>query len=116
MNDHGFKVVPIGPTQANQSGENRSDPEPARGQPGPRLMERVRTALRVRHYSANTETAYVSWILRYITFHGRRHPDQLGEAEISVFADNGTSSCSWATEVWRSRRPSRANTRTLAAR
>jgi len=48
-------------------------------------MDRVRAALRVRHYSRATETAYVSWILRYITYHGKRHPEELGERELSRY-------------------------------
>ena len=52
---------------------------------GPRLISRVRTALRLRHYSARTEAAYVRWIVRYIEFHDRRHPNELGSAHVSAF-------------------------------
>ncbi len=45
----------------------------APGPPKPRLLDRVRAALRIRHYSRRTEKAYVAWILRYILFHGKRH-------------------------------------------
>ena len=48
--------------------------------PKPRLLDRVREALRVRHYSRRTEEAYVAWIRRYIFFHGKRHPAELGGA------------------------------------
>ena len=51
----------------------------------PRLLDRVRAALRTRHYSARTEKAYVAWVRRYVLFHGKRHPDTLGEAEIGAF-------------------------------
>ena len=51
----------------------------------PRLLDRVRNRLRTRHYSPRTEKAYVSWIRRFILFHGRRHPDQMGEAEVTTF-------------------------------
>ena len=54
----------------------------------PRLLERVRAALRTRHYSRRTEKAYVGWIRRFILFHGKRHPDGLGEAEIGAFLAN----------------------------
>jgi hypothetical protein len=47
------------------------------GPPKPRLLDRVRTALRIRHYSRRTEEAYVAWILRYIHFHGKRHPIEM---------------------------------------
>ncbi len=56
------------------------------GAPGqPKLLDRVRGAIRVRHFSVNTETAYVGWIRRYIHFHGKQHPLKLGEPEISQF-------------------------------
>ena len=51
----------------------------------PWLLDRVRDAIRTRHYSRRTEEAYVSWIRRYILFHGRRHPDEMGAAEITRF-------------------------------
>jgi integrase len=45
----------------------------------------VREAIRARHYSPRTEKAYVHWIKRYIFFHGKRHPAEMGAAEVSVF-------------------------------
>ena len=51
----------------------------------PRLMEQVRAEIRARHYSRRTEDAYVHWIRRFIVFHGRRHPSDLGTPEISAF-------------------------------
>ena len=51
----------------------------------PRLLDRVRAALRSRHYSRRTEEAYVSWIRRYILFHGKRHPVEMGAPEITRF-------------------------------
>ena len=53
--------------------------------PPPRLLDRVRAGLRARHYSVRTERAYVGWIRRYVLFHGKRHPDTLGEAEIAAY-------------------------------
>ena len=50
-----------------------------------RLLDRVRMAIRTRHYSPRTEKAYVSWIKRFIFFHDKRHPETMGEAEISAF-------------------------------
>ncbi|MFH1842955.1 MAG: integron integrase [bacterium] len=50
-----------------------------------RLLEQVRRAIRAKHYSRRTEKAYVSWIRRYIIFHGKRHPDELGSSEVSGF-------------------------------
>jgi site-specific recombinase XerD len=51
----------------------------------PRLLDRVRHALAQRHHSPKTVKAYVSWIRRFILFHGRRHPSELGEQEVSAF-------------------------------
>ena len=51
----------------------------------PRLLDQVRATLRARHYSRRTETAYVGWIRRFILFHGKRHPLELGEAEVTSF-------------------------------
>lgn len=48
------------------------------GAPKPRLLDRVREAIRTRHYSRRTEKAYVAWIRRYILFHGKRHPLEMG--------------------------------------
>jgi integron integrase len=53
--------------------------------PPPRLLERVRIALRTRHYSVRTEKAYVGWIRRFILFHGKRHPDTMAEPDIAAF-------------------------------
>jgi integron integrase len=51
----------------------------------PRLLDRVRSAIRVRHYSIRTEQAYVQWIRRFILFHRKRHPAEMGGAEIAAF-------------------------------
>jgi hypothetical protein len=53
--------------------------------PKPRLLDRVREALRVRHYSRRTEEAYVAWIRRYIFFHGKRHPAELSGPDVTRF-------------------------------
>lgn len=51
----------------------------------PKLLDRVRGAMRVRHMKWNTEKSYVSWIRRFILFHGKRHPAEMGAPEISAF-------------------------------
>ena len=51
----------------------------------PRLLDQVRDALRTRHYSRRTEKAYVGWIRRFVIFNGKRHPREMGEAEITRF-------------------------------
>ena len=58
---------------------------PLEGDHTPRLMDRVRHAIRARHYSRRTEEAYVYWIRRYILFHGKAHPSTMGATEISAF-------------------------------
>jgi integron integrase len=50
-----------------------------------RLVERVREAIRARHYSRRTEQAYWYWIRQFIFFHGKRHPAQMGAAEVTAF-------------------------------
>lgn len=51
----------------------------------PKLLDRVRDAIRARHYSRRTEVAYVTWIRRYIGFHQMAHPSRLGTDHISAF-------------------------------
>jgi integron integrase len=58
---------------------------PAAWAPRPRLLDRVREAIRARHYSRRTEKAYVGWIKRYIFFHAKRHPADMGGAEVTRF-------------------------------
>jgi len=49
------------------------------------LLERVRDRIRVKHYSIRTEHAYVDWVRRDILFHGRRHPCEMGAAQVEGF-------------------------------
>jgi integron integrase len=49
------------------------------------LLDRVREAVRLRHYSRRTEEAYATWIRRFIVFHGKRHPSQMGGDEITRY-------------------------------
>lgn len=51
----------------------------------PKLLDRLRTHLRTRHYSLRTEEAYVDWARRFILFHGKRHPQEMGAAEVEAF-------------------------------
>ncbi len=51
----------------------------------PKLLDRVRGAIRARHYSRRTEEAYVAWIKRFIFFHNKRHPSAMGAQEVNVF-------------------------------
>ena len=49
------------------------------------LLERVREAIRYKHYSIRTERAYVEWVRRFVLFHGRRHPRDMGADEVRAF-------------------------------
>lgn len=51
----------------------------------PKLLEQVRARLRVKHYSIRTERSYVDWIKRFIWFHGKRHPKDMGAPELEAF-------------------------------
>lgn len=51
----------------------------------PKLLDQVREAIRTRHYSLRTEEAYVGWIKRFIFFHGKRHPLEMGQQEVVQF-------------------------------
>ncbi len=51
----------------------------------PRLLDRVRMAVRALHYSIRTEDAYVGWVRRFILFHHKRHPLEMGAGEINAF-------------------------------
>lgn len=106
--------------------------EAAVGARAPKLLDLVRNAIRVRHYSRRTEEAYVFGARRYIVFDGKRHPRDMGEAEVSAFvsslAGRGVSASTqnqalsavlflhevvlgrrmpWMTTIVRAQRPSR---------
>ena len=51
----------------------------------PRLLDQVRDKIHLKHYSIRTEQAYLDWIKRFILFHGKRHPENLGSAEVEQF-------------------------------
>ena len=59
----------------------------------PKLIPRVHEALRFRRYSLKTEKAYVHWVLRFIRYDGKRHPQEMGASEVTAFlnhlANNG---------------------------
>ena len=54
----------------------------------PRLLEAVRDTIRLKHYSLRTEETYVHWIRRFIHFHGKRHPPELGATEVTAFLNH----------------------------
>ena len=51
----------------------------------PRLLDRLRDRIRLKHYSIRTEHAYADWVRRFILFHGKRHPSELGVQEVEAF-------------------------------
>lgn len=53
--------------------------------PPPRLLDQVRRELRTRHYSLRTEKSYIGWIRRFILFHRKRHPREMGGPEVEAF-------------------------------
>jgi integron integrase len=62
-----------------QSNDTRSQDKP------PKLLEQVREVIRARHYSLRTEATYLSWMKRFILFHGKRHPREMGGQEVQQF-------------------------------
>ena len=67
------------------------EPEVSHGPPlgrPPRLLDQLRQALRLRHRSSRTEQAYVQWVKRFILFHRKRHPAELGAEEITEFLNH----------------------------
>jgi len=54
-------------------------------EPAPKLLDQVRHVLRLKHYAIRTEQAYIDWIRRFILFHHKRHPKDMGSAEVEAF-------------------------------
>lgn len=99
----------------------------------PKLLQRVKEQARLRHLSLRTEEAYVGWIKRFILFHGKRHPQEMGKQEVEAFltylaVEGGVAASTqnqalaallflyrvvlsqelpWLTEVVRAKRPAR---------
>src|SRR6266511_3793253 len=51
----------------------------------PKLLEQVRGVLRANYYALRTEESYVAWIKRFILFHNKRHPKEMGGREVAQF-------------------------------
>jgi integron integrase len=54
-------------------------------EPPPRLLDQLRHRIRVKHYALRTEKTYVDWVRRFILFHDKQHPRDLGAAEVEAF-------------------------------
>ena len=65
--------------------DSRNPAAPPAVQGEPRLLDRVRREIRVRHCSIRTESSYVDWIKRFIIFHDKRHPTEMGASEVTAF-------------------------------
>jgi site-specific recombinase XerD len=75
-----------------QSSQSRFDaqkstaPSVRPGQPNePRFLVQVAHACRVKHLAYRTEQSYVAWVKRFILFHGKRHPQEMGPTEVRAF-------------------------------
>lgn len=53
--------------------------------PPRKLLDQLRETLRIKHYSLRTEEAYADWTRRFILFHNKRHPQEMGPTEIEAF-------------------------------
>lgn len=62
-----------------------SAPQPSVIRPAKKLLDQVREVIQRKHYSRKTETSYVAWIKRFILFHSKRHPREMGKAEIEAY-------------------------------
>ena len=69
--------------------EARPGAPSARSQPrASRLLDELRAAIRLRHYSPSTEQSYALWVQRFVRFHGMRHPREMGASEIERFLED----------------------------
>ena len=74
-----LRVVPVTGSSLSRAGPLRAGAiVPVAAQQKPKLLDQVRDAIRTRHYSYRTEEAYVHWIKRYVLFHRKRHPAEMG--------------------------------------
>jgi hypothetical protein len=88
---------------------------PPRSPSAPKLLDRVRQTIRLRHYSRRTEQAYLAWIRRFIVSSGTRHPQEMGEPEITAFlsklAARGVAASNSESSAQRHRLPLRGRPR-----
>jgi hypothetical protein len=70
---------------ANENTEGMVPPDLLVPNPKLRLREQLREVMRFKHYSLRTEESYWNWIRQFILFHGKRHPRDMGEAEVHAF-------------------------------
>src|SRR5688572_1442677 len=58
---------------------------PSHAPTSPKLLDQLRDKLRLKHYSIRTEVQYVQWVRRFILFHDKRHPQEMGAGEVEAF-------------------------------
>jgi hypothetical protein len=85
--DHPVEVDPaLRPANIRDDQPARDDPNSPDMSASPTgLLDRVGQAIRARHYSPRTEQAYLAWTVRFIRFHEKRHPEDMGEPEVNEF-------------------------------
>jgi hypothetical protein len=71
--------------QVNMQNVTKTPQQPAPSPKDKKLLDQVRDAIRTKHYSLRTEKTYVDWIRRFILFHKKRHPREMGVAEVQEF-------------------------------
>lgn len=64
---------------------DKTQAPPKNKTPSPKLLDQVRDRVRLKHYSLRTAQAYLGWIKRYIIFHNKRHPAEMGRLELESF-------------------------------
>ena len=75
--------------------------DPAVARTKPKLLDQVRDAIRARHYARRTERAYVGWVRRFVLFHGKRHPNEMGGPQVAEFLTSlavDRAASAWATQ------------------
>ncbi len=74
-----------GPPVDTPSGSENTPAETGNSPSPPKLLDQVRDQLRLRHYSIRTEAQYIHWVKRFILFHHKRHPREMGATEVEAF-------------------------------
>lgn len=72
-------------TTAAKTVPSPDTPESVDSGTAPKLLDQLRDRLRLKHYSIRTEQAYLHWVKRFILFHGKRHPAEMGKDEVEAF-------------------------------
>jgi len=86
--DHGRQPAPVAFSIVPKSHDSlrlAENPPSSSGTPPTKFLDRVRWHLSAKRYSIRTEQVYIDWIRRFILFHNKRHPEQMGEEEIAAF-------------------------------